>query len=61
MDDLLERLHAKENEIARLTGALLRISAIKNELDGDDWSEIEQARTIARTALRAPSEEARHG
>ena len=55
MDDLLDRLHAKENEIARLTGALLRIAAIKNELDGDDWSEIEQARTIARTTLRPHS------
>lgn len=47
----LDALHVKENEIARLTGALMRIAAIKNELDGDDWSEIEQARTIARLAI----------
>lgn len=32
-------------------GALLRIANIKNELDGDDWSEIEKARQIARAAL----------
>lgn len=47
----LDALHVKENEIARLTGALMRIAAIKNELDGDDWGEIEQARTIARLAI----------
>lgn len=54
----LDRLHSKENEIARLMTenirfrtALQRIAEIKNEDFGSDWQEIEAARKIANCAL----------
>lgn len=40
------------DEIERLRGALSQIVAIENQEYGGDWDEIEQAREIARMALR---------
>jgi hypothetical protein len=36
----------------RVRDALERITAIENKCDGGDWDEIEEAREIARTALK---------
>lgn len=40
-------------EIERLRGALTKIAAIEDKMYGPDWEEIEEAREIARGALRA--------
>jgi hypothetical protein len=51
-----DRLQVKEMaekaaEIDRLREALKKIVAIKNDLFGSDWAEIEEARNIASEAL----------
>lgn len=42
-----------ERENAALREAMTRIEQLPNLLTGSDWDEIEEARTIARTALNA--------
>jgi hypothetical protein len=44
------------SRIAELEGALAKISAIEDRMFGLDWDEIEEARTIARAALKEKSE-----
>ena len=43
--EILADLYAKTN-------ALERIASIKNQIFGHDWAEIEEAREIARAALK---------
>jgi hypothetical protein len=46
-----DRCCKAEAEIERLRGALKKIVAIKDDLYGSDWQEIEEARSVAADAL----------
>ncbi|MDN8078333.1 hypothetical protein [Burkholderia multivorans] len=50
-------LEAAAADKRNLRTALVRIQAIPCKLDGGDWDEIEEARTIAREALSQRQEE----
>ena len=43
---------ARAEKAQRVREALERIAAIQNKCDGSDWDEIEEAREIARAALK---------
>lgn len=46
-----ECCYVYEGQIAELRAALKKIMEIENREFGPDWEEIEEARSIARTAL----------
>jgi len=48
-----DAIDQQQQTIDALVAALRRIATIENSLHGDDWCEIEAARTIARAALAA--------
>jgi hypothetical protein len=58
-DTLRTALHKAEARARELEQALEQIAAIEDQMVGSDWEEIEQARTISRTALAARKEEGR--
>jgi hypothetical protein len=52
LDDRDRLLMESLRELARFRAALVRIVAIEDKMYGPDWEEIEEAREIAREALK---------
>lgn len=42
----------EQNYVSILKDALVKISRIEDKYEGDDWQEIEEAREIAKAALK---------